>query len=41
MFSDATYFENPYFTGQENCDLAQRPINKIKNILGMQEKIEL
>ena len=32
--------ENPLFQGQEQCDLAQDPINKIKNILGIQEKIQ-
>lgn len=39
MFSDATYFENPNFTGQAKCDLAVDPRNKIKEILGIQEKI--
>lgn len=39
MFSDATYFENPNFTGQAKCDLAVDPISKIKEILGVQEKI--
>ena len=33
--------ENPYFTGQEQCNLAREPIKQIKEILGIQEKIEL
>lgn len=32
--------ENPFFTGQAKCDLAVNPIDKIKNILGIQEKIK-
>ena len=32
--------ENPNFTGQTKCDLAIDPRNKIKEILGIQEKIE-
>lgn len=40
MFSDATYFENPNFTGQAKCDLAPNPIKEIKQILGIQEKIK-
>ena len=41
MFSDATYFENPFFTGQEKCKYVKEPIEQIKEILGIQEKIEL
>lgn len=41
MFSDATYFENPYFRGQEKCNLVIEPVKQIKEILGIQEKIEL
>ena len=41
MFSDATYFENPYFTGQKECNLVREPIKQIKEILGIQEKIQL
>lgn len=33
--------ENPYFTGQEQCNLVREPIKQIKEILGIQEKIEL
>ena len=32
--------ENPNFTGQAKCDLAVDPRNKIKEILGIQEKIK-
>ena len=32
--------ENPYFTGQVRCDLVQEPIQKIKQILGIQEMIK-
>ena len=31
--------ENLNFTGQAKCDLAVDPISKIKEILGVQEKI--
>lgn len=31
--------EMPNFAGQEKCDLVQHPIERIKNILGIQEKI--
>lgn len=31
--------ENPNFVGQSQCNLAQEPKQKIKNILGIQEKI--
>ena len=30
--------ENPSFKGQAKCDLAQNPINKIKDILNIKEK---
>lgn len=33
--------ENPYFRGQEKCNLVREPIKQIKEILGIQEKIEL
>lgn len=41
MFSDATYFENPYFTGQKECNLVREPIKQIKEILGIQEVLKL
>lgn len=40
MFSDATYFENPNFTGQAKCDLAVDPRRRIKEILGIQEVLK-
>nr|DAQ49118.1 MAG TPA: hypothetical protein [Caudoviricetes sp.] len=33
--------ESPFFEGKEKCSLAQEPIEKIKEILGIQEKIEI
>ena len=33
--------ENPNFTGQAKCDLVPNPINEIKQILGIQEKMKL
>ena len=33
--------ENPEFRGQEQCNLVREPIKQIKEILGIQEKIEL
>ncbi len=33
--------ENPYFTGQKECNLVREPIKQIKEILGIQEKIQL
>lgn len=33
--------ENPEFRGQAECNLVQEPRQKIKNILGIQEKIRL
>lgn len=35
---DVGKLENPFFTGQAKCDLAQNPINKIKDILNIKEK---
>ena len=32
--------ENPNFEGEEKCNLVQEPIQKIKQILGIQEKIK-
>lgn len=32
--------ENPNFVGEEQCNLVQEPIQKIKQILGIQEKIK-
>lgn len=32
--------ENPLFTGVEECKYAREPIQEIKQILGIQEKIE-
>ena len=32
--------ENSYFKGQAKCDLAVDPRDRIKNILGIQEKIQ-
>lgn len=32
--------ENPLFTGVEECKYARQPIQEIKQILGIQEKIE-
>lgn len=33
--------ENPYFTGQEQCNLVREPIKQIKEILGIQEVLKL
>ena len=33
--------ENPYFTGQEQCNLIREPIKQIKEILGIQEVLKL
>ncbi len=34
-----TKLEDPNFVGQAQCNLGQEPKQKIKNILGIQEKI--
>ncbi len=41
MFTDAIAFENPEFKGTNECKYADNPIQKIKQILGIQEKIQL
>ena len=33
--------ENPNFTGQAQCEYVKEPRQKIREILGLQEKIEL
>jgi hypothetical protein len=33
--------ENPFFTGVNECKYAPQPIQEIKQILGIQEKIKL
>lgn len=33
--------ENPLFIGQTKCEHADNPTNKIKTILGIQEKLDL
>ena len=33
--------ENPYFIGQEKCNLVIEPIKQIKEILGIQEVLKL
>lgn len=33
--------ENPYFRGQEKCNLVIEPVKQIKEILGIQEVLKL
>ncbi len=40
MFTDAIAFEDPNFKGTNECKYADDPIQKIKQILGIQEMIK-
>ncbi len=40
LCSGCSKLENLNFKGQVKCNLADNPIQKIKQILGIQEKIE-